>query len=46
MPLTDALIVSVVTLAFCVFALVLAWGDYQSSHAERTGEKSINKGYK
>ncbi len=31
MPITDIIVVSVITLAFVVFAAVLAWGDYQTS---------------
>ena len=30
MPVTDAVILSVIVTAFIVFALLLAWGDYRT----------------
>jgi len=30
MPVTDAIILSVIVTAFVAFALLLAWGDYQT----------------
>ncbi len=35
MPLTDALFVAVICLAFIGFAVVLAWGDYQTMGLRR-----------
>ncbi len=46
MPLSSALVVLAITLAFIIFAVVLAWGDYQASHASRTDRQSIDKGRK
>lgn len=39
MPITDSIIVSVMTLAFVAFALGLAWGDYQSSGIARASRE-------
>jgi hypothetical protein len=39
MPLTDIIIVSAVTLAFVVFAVVLAWGDHQTREIARAGRE-------
>jgi len=36
MPLLDALFIAGVVVAFCIFGAVLAWGDYQTRHIERT----------
>lgn len=32
MPIIDALIVSGITLAFIIFGVVLAWGEFQTRH--------------
>ena len=51
MPITDVLIVTAVVLAFVIFAVVLAWGEYQTRHIAkpakqvgRAGEKPANVG--
>ena len=35
MPITDAIIVAAIVAAFIVFAVVLAWGEYQTRHLSR-----------
>ena len=35
MPITDAVIVAAIVAAFIVFAVVLAWGEYQTRHLSR-----------
>jgi hypothetical protein len=35
MPITDAVIVAAIVAAFIVFAVVLAWGEYQTRHRSR-----------
>ncbi len=35
MPITDAVIVAAIVAAFIVFAVVLAWGEYQTRHLRR-----------
>ena len=40
MPVTDAIIIAAIVAAFVIFAMVLAWGEYQTRHlnpAERSG---------
>jgi len=51
MPITDALIVTAVVPAFVIFAVVLAWGEYQTRHIAkpakqvgRASEKLANVG--
>jgi hypothetical protein len=39
MPITDIIIVSVITIAFVAFAVVLAWGDYQTSEIARASRE-------
>ncbi len=39
MSVSDMIIVSVVVLAFVVFAAVLAWGDYRTRHLDRQRQK-------
>jgi hypothetical protein len=34
MPAGDAIIVSLIVLAFLIFGMVLAWADYQTSHID------------
>ena len=43
MPLSDLLILLVIALAFSAFAVVLAWGDYQTSRARRTDRQPIDQ---
>lgn len=40
MPILDVLIVSVIVLAFAVFAVVLAWVEYQTRHPDRARQPS------
>ena len=35
MPITDAVIVAAIVAALIVFAVVLAWGEYQTRHLSR-----------
>jgi hypothetical protein len=35
MPITDAIIVAAIVAAFIIFAVVLAWGEYQTRHLSR-----------
>jgi multisubunit Na+/H+ antiporter MnhC subunit len=35
MPLTDAVILAAICIAFLGFAVVLAWGDYQTRGVRR-----------
>jgi hypothetical protein len=39
MPITDIIIVSVITIAFLAFAVVLAWGDYQTRDIARASRE-------
>lgn len=39
MPITDIIIVSVITLAFVTFAAVLAWGDHQTREIARASRE-------
>ena len=34
-PSTDAIIVAAIVAAFIIFAVVLAWGEYQTRHLSR-----------
>ncbi len=36
MPVTDAIIVAAIVAAFIVFAVVLAWGEYQTRQLSRS----------
>jgi multisubunit Na+/H+ antiporter MnhC subunit len=36
MPMSNALFLVAVVVAFCIFGAVLAWGDYQTKHIDRT----------
>jgi len=36
MPITDIVIVSIIVSAFAIFAIALAWGDYQTREIART----------
>lgn len=44
MPISDLLIVSVITLAFVAFAVVLAWGDHQTRDIARASRERALKG--
>jgi len=35
MPMSSALFLAAVVIAFCIFGAVLAWGDYQTRHIDR-----------
>jgi len=35
MPITDIVIVSIIVSAFAIFAIALAWGDYQTREIAR-----------
>ena len=39
MPITDILIVSVIISAFAIFAIALAWGDYQTRDIARASRQ-------
>jgi hypothetical protein len=39
MPITDIVIVSVIFCAFVVFAVALAWGDYQTREIARASRQ-------
>jgi hypothetical protein len=39
MPITDIVVVSVITLAFVVFAVALAWGDRQTREIARASRE-------
>lgn len=39
MAITDIIIVSVITLAFLAFAVVLAWGDHQTREIARASRE-------
>ena len=43
MPITDALFLSAVIFAFILFAILLAWGDYQTRNLRRTAPSSVQK---
>ena len=36
MPLSNALVIAGIVLAFALFAIALAWGDYQTRTLHRT----------
>jgi multisubunit Na+/H+ antiporter MnhC subunit len=38
MPITSALIVSAIVLAFLVFAVVLAWSEHQTRHWRQSAQ--------
>jgi hypothetical protein len=40
MPFTAALVVSGIVLVFALFAVVLAWGEYQTRHLDRNQPSS------
>ena len=40
MPMVDALIISVICVAFVGFGLVLAWAEYQTRHLGPYAQKS------
>ena len=39
MPITDVIVISVVIFAFIAFAVVLAWGDYQTREIARASRE-------
>jgi hypothetical protein len=39
MPITDIIVVSVITLAFVTFAVTLAWGDHQTREIARASRE-------
>ncbi len=39
MPITSAVILAGIIFAFIVFAVVLAWGEYQTRHIARSGRQ-------
>jgi hypothetical protein len=42
MPIFDIVIISIITLAFLAFAVVLAWGDYQTREiAQASRERAL-----
>ena len=44
MPVTDLIILSVVAFAFMAFAVVLAWGDYQTQDIARASRERALSG--
>jgi hypothetical protein len=44
MPITDIIIVSIITIAFLAFAVVLAWGDYQTRDIARASRERALSG--
>ena len=46
MPITDAVIVAAIVAAFIVFAVVLAWGEYQTRHLSRPARPGGSTGDK
>ncbi len=44
MPVTNAIIVAAIVAAFIVFAIVLAWGDYQTRHLSQPNRPSGTPG--
>lgn len=46
MPITDAIIVAAIVAAFIVFAIVLAWGEYQTRHLSRPDRSGGSAGDK
>jgi len=44
MPITDIFIVSVIVSAFVVFAIALAWGDYQTRDIARASRQRAAAG--
>jgi len=39
MPITDIVIISVIISAFAIFAIALAWGDYQTREIARASRQ-------
>lgn len=44
MPLTDALILTAICVAFVGFGVLLAWGERQTRHLSQTGRQNFAKG--
>jgi hypothetical protein len=43
MPITDAVIVAAIVVAFVIFGVVLAWADYQTRNLARPAPQSAAK---
>jgi sensor histidine kinase regulating citrate/malate metabolism len=46
MPITDIVILSVIVSAFAIFAIALAWGDYQTREIARASRERAAAGAK
>lgn len=44
MPVFDAVIVTAIVVAFVIFAIVLAWADYQTRDLPRTTSATAKSG--